>query len=475
MFKFFIFCIFSIGISHSILAQVSINNNGKAPDSSAMLDITSTNKGFLPPRMSHAAILAIKSPAVGLTVYDSTLKKTVFFNGTEWSFYDACNSCKSVSAEAKGARADYNPATGTGTDNSDAIQRAIEEVRAAGGGKVFLPPGKLKITKPILTYPDIAIIGCGKNLTQIFKMGSTASTIGGIDAPGRNLDDNYNVNSFISIVHPVNQFAYDSKITGIGFIGEPANQQDIGIYAPRTSRLDISDVYVVNTKKGFLTYDSWFGKIENALFEANDYGVSFENDGAGQGTGTSMSITNVWAIDSKIKGYHIYGLSYSSFRNVACDGFNRTGANISQTWGAAAYAFHVCHNITIQGIGFEESRGTALFLDNSSVDVSGGYGLNMRGFNNSFFSGFIFLTDGASLKITNVHFPEITENRSNFWNVVVQTDSRLIAENTDLPSGSGPAPHLKGIIVQNRGEIIENSTFFNRDGKVMRVVLEPVK
>ena len=35
-------------------SQVAINNDGSNPDSSAMLDVKSTSKGFLPPRMTTA-------------------------------------------------------------------------------------------------------------------------------------------------------------------------------------------------------------------------------------------------------------------------------------------------------------------------------------------------------------------------------------------------------------------------------------
>lgn len=470
--KIYFLCLLTLICCNSIFSQVSINNNGKAPDSSAMLDVTSSNKGFLPPRMAHNAILGIKSPATGLIVYDSTLKKLVYYNGSEWNFYtEACNSCKVVSAESKGAIADFNVITNTGTDNSDAIQKAIEEVRAAGGGTVLLPAGKIKITKPILLYARITLMGCGKELTQLYKIGSATSTIESIKAPGRILSDNYKVNSFISIVHPFNDHAYETKIFGIGMIGDFANPAEYGIYAPRTTRLQVSDVYGVNAKYGFLTYDSWLGKVENAIFEAADYGISFSDDGEGQGTGTSMTITNVWAVNAKIKGFHIYGLAYSSFRNIANDGFNPSGADISGTWGAGCYAFHVCHAITIAGIGLEESRGAGLFIDNSTVDISGGHGLHMRGFDNSRFSAFIFMTDGAYLTLTNINIPEITENRNRFFNIVVQNNSRLIVNNSFLPRG-GPG---NNILVLNNSEIIENSTFFNRDGKLFKVSLEPVK
>ncbi|MEI7424375.1 MAG: hypothetical protein WCK18_19905 [Prolixibacteraceae bacterium] len=49
--------------------NVGINADGSAPDNSAMLDVKSTSKGFLPPRMTMVQRDAITSPAEGLMVY----------------------------------------------------------------------------------------------------------------------------------------------------------------------------------------------------------------------------------------------------------------------------------------------------------------------------------------------------------------------------------------------------------------------
>ncbi|NML58653.1 hypothetical protein [Chryseobacterium cheonjiense] len=67
-----------------------------APDASALLDITSANKGILIPRvglMSATDQVTIPSPAVGLLVYNTgtgflTYKGFVFWNGTEWRQID---------------------------------------------------------------------------------------------------------------------------------------------------------------------------------------------------------------------------------------------------------------------------------------------------------------------------------------------------------------------------------------------------
>ena len=54
------------------------------PQASALLDLNSTTKGLLLPRMSTTEINAIPSPAEGLTVFNITLHTLCFFDGTIW-------------------------------------------------------------------------------------------------------------------------------------------------------------------------------------------------------------------------------------------------------------------------------------------------------------------------------------------------------------------------------------------------------
>ncbi len=78
-----------------VQAQVGINSDNSAPDPSAMLDVKSSGKGFLPPRMTHAEIDAISDPANGLIVYCTDCGedgKGAFFgyiNGN-WSVLSPC-------------------------------------------------------------------------------------------------------------------------------------------------------------------------------------------------------------------------------------------------------------------------------------------------------------------------------------------------------------------------------------------------
>ncbi len=71
--------------SYGLVAQVSINTDGNASDGSAMLDVKSTDKGFLPPRMTEAQRDAIASPANGLLIYQTDeTPGYYYYTGTNW-------------------------------------------------------------------------------------------------------------------------------------------------------------------------------------------------------------------------------------------------------------------------------------------------------------------------------------------------------------------------------------------------------
>ncbi len=82
---------FLIAASSHVYAQVGIGVN--TPDASAQLDVTSTNKGFLPPRVSLTGTTdatTIASPANGLLVYNTAASDDVvpgyyYYNGSTWS------------------------------------------------------------------------------------------------------------------------------------------------------------------------------------------------------------------------------------------------------------------------------------------------------------------------------------------------------------------------------------------------------
>ena len=57
---------------------------GGTTDASAVLGVTSTTQGFLPPRMTTAQRNAIASPATGLIVYNTDTNKINVYTGAAW-------------------------------------------------------------------------------------------------------------------------------------------------------------------------------------------------------------------------------------------------------------------------------------------------------------------------------------------------------------------------------------------------------
>lgn len=72
------------GISLNVTSRVNIGFNGVGGSASAILQVDSTTKGFLPPRMTTTERDAIASPAAGLVVYNTTTNVLNFYNGSAW-------------------------------------------------------------------------------------------------------------------------------------------------------------------------------------------------------------------------------------------------------------------------------------------------------------------------------------------------------------------------------------------------------
>ncbi|QEC44594.1 hypothetical protein [Pseudobacter ginsenosidimutans] len=78
-------CLLCIG--STLYAQqpgVAINTSGLAPHSSAMLDIQSTSKGFLLPRMTQAQRMSINNPSNGLMVFDTDAQRLYQYQDDSW-------------------------------------------------------------------------------------------------------------------------------------------------------------------------------------------------------------------------------------------------------------------------------------------------------------------------------------------------------------------------------------------------------
>ena len=80
-------------------AQAGIGTS--SPDNSAMFEVSSTTKGFLPPRMTTVEMHAIPNPATGLMIYNTDVMKPVFFDGNLWEAFDGQLRCGQTFTDAR--------------------------------------------------------------------------------------------------------------------------------------------------------------------------------------------------------------------------------------------------------------------------------------------------------------------------------------------------------------------------------------
>jgi uncharacterized protein (TIGR02145 family) len=112
---------------------ISVNTDGSDPHSSAILDLQSTQHGLLVPRMTTTQRDAIKTPAEGLLIYNTSTNKLDVYTGAEgWFSLNAISDGAATGSTAPGGGMSVNE---SGADPHDA---AILDVSSTEKG--FLLP-----------------------------------------------------------------------------------------------------------------------------------------------------------------------------------------------------------------------------------------------------------------------------------------------------------------------------------------------
>ena len=233
------FLIVSIGIlifSNGVVAQVGVGTI--TPDASAELEVYSTNKGFLPPRVSLTGttdIVTISSPANGLLVYNNATAGIspnnvttgyYFFDGTKWTRLitpadNSSNVSGTVGVINGGTGTTNGSISGTGalTFSSGGTNQNIA-LQPSGSGKTILS-GNVGIGNNSPSSSLEVGNSAGTNPGEIILDPCNTSDEGGQivlkkSVTGSNKD--WNIDQFVNISQPRLRIFPDLEIKGISIM-----------------------------------------------------------------------------------------------------------------------------------------------------------------------------------------------------------------------------------------------------------------
>jgi hypothetical protein len=157
-------------ITGTLQAQIGIGTN--TPAASAALDVTSTAKGFLPPRLTYAQKSTIASPVAGLIVWCTDCGNTgelQVYNGTTWT-----NMIGNTANTAKPSAPTNVVATASNTQASVAFTLSISDGgNAITGYTVTATPGNITVTG---SSSPILVTGLTNGTPYVFSVFATNSS-----------------------------------------------------------------------------------------------------------------------------------------------------------------------------------------------------------------------------------------------------------------------------------------------------------
>ncbi len=312
------------GVSSVAIAQVGIGTVN--PEVSSMLDISSTDKGMLAPRMTSVQRIAISSPANGLLVYDTTENAFYFYKSSVWSKIDSAKRSmhKLIQSEA---------------------DLAAELV--AGGGSTYLLSsdtlyeinGTIALLHPI-DLNNAYIVGFDTNEDVLSKaggtmfVGSTGGSIKGISltAPGGTI-------FALSGANTQNLIFRDAVVYGSGSIGTVSGfglafvsivqfvGNGAGIIYNNITNLLLSNMGWLSSNSG--TYETFTGTFniiqkQGGFSEVNGSAIGIDvssNPAVSNGvlTGVSFSGTSTQYIKRYGSGSYA-GFNFNNAWTVDCPG-----------------------------------------------------------------------------------------------------------------------------------------------------------
>jgi hypothetical protein len=278
------------------------------PHPSAALDVNSTNKGLLIPRMTTTQRVAIASPLKGLLVFDNTTSSFWFYNGTVWEQASLNNqwAVNGSSISYSGGRVGIgtnNPQARMAVDSSIMVDQANSNQGSLDRSSLYFGSDKtMGIVRSFLTG------SAGRNGLGFFTKGNRRMTIDSTGQVGIGTINplqtlHVNGNSYfvgnMGIGSSAPAYAYENQLgynymyyslgIGAGILPSSSYLLDVGSSVPSRFRgaLQINGALTANntvTVDGALTVGN-NATIDGSLTVNNGKGVAYNAN-----SGTNLRI-----------------------------------------------------------------------------------------------------------------------------------------------------------------------------------------
>jgi len=212
------------------------------------------------------------------------------------------------------------------TDDTVAIQNAIEALHTAGGGTIYFPSGTYKLSSALTVHTNTLLRGAGSAVSILKQTNTTAN--------GLNCQDSVAVT------------VTDLQITG------PGSGSGIGLSFTLSTRtncyqIDLTDILVQS-------FGSHGIAMTTPIISRLTRVVTVTNGGDGfhlTGGGTSLTLASCYSNGDQGTGYNLNQLNYSTLNGCAADSFGGTG-----------YLLTTCNNVSLTSCGAEAGTGNCFTM-----------------------------------------------------------------------------------------------------------------
>ncbi len=344
---------------------ISINTDGSNPDNSAMLDIKSTAKGLLIPRLTALQKNAIAVPAVGLLIYQTDeTAGFYYFNGSAWA---------PLIGAAQGALSGWATIGNTGTDSTVNFFGTSDNQPLIGkvNGEQVL---RFSQTMPVtLAGYQAGKINSGKYNTFYGYQAGAANTTG---------DGNLFIGHMAGLANTTGrQNIFLGNYNGI--YNTTGNYNEfIGFQA--------GEYNTTGSENTFTGYQSGWSNTTGSqnyfsgMYSGNNNTTGYQNHFEGYKAGAFNTIGNQNHFSGYLAGYHNSTANGNQFIGFEAGYANSTGADNLFIGNLTGYSNTTANNNQFVGnaAGFANTTGTKNHFDGNQAGYS-----NTSGSEN-YFSGF---------------------------------------------------------------------------------------